>query len=67
MRGWTGGSDASPDVEGIETWRCDRPKLALMSDASPDVEGIETGILVLPYVTWWGQMHRPMLRALKPL
>jgi hypothetical protein len=36
-------SDASPDIEGIET-RLLRPAstVAMMSDASPDVEGIET-------------------------
>ena len=36
-------SDASPDVEGIETTSCS-PYMSsnCMSDASPDVEGIET-------------------------
>ncbi len=39
-------SDASPDVEGIETpaWAHAWERLPL-SDASPDVEGIETEVL----------------------
>ncbi len=35
-------SDASPDVEGIET-SAPRRHTSAQSDASPDVEGIETG------------------------
>ena len=37
------GSDASPDVEGIETGLTPSlVELMCQSDASPDVEGIET-------------------------
>ena len=35
-------SDASPDVEGIETCLHFFPFQGIMSDESPDVEGIET-------------------------
>ncbi len=35
-------SDASPDVEGIETMTRSSLAPASQSDASPDVEGIET-------------------------
>ena len=35
-------SDASPDVEGIETVSIDADREVGVSDASPDVEGIET-------------------------
>ncbi len=37
-----------------------------MSDASPDVEGIETQGRLLALLDSGCQMHRPMLRALKP-
>ena len=41
--GVVGMSDASPDVEGIETLsRLDELVEKVRSDASPDVEGIET-------------------------
>ena len=36
-------SDASPDVEGIETVSELAQGPSFRSDASPDVEGIETG------------------------
>ncbi len=35
-------SDASPDVEGIETFHFEQLPKFTLSDASPDVEGIET-------------------------
>ena len=38
----------------------------IVSDASPDVEGIETVRCAEPDQADERQMHRPMLRALKP-
>ncbi len=61
-------SDASPDVEGIETPPWLVPTYVLqLSDASPDVEGIETFRKHRRLPTWACQMHSPMLRALKLL
>ncbi len=59
------GSYASPDVEGIETIRCNFESKQILSYASPDAEGIETKHFFFAPSVVLGQMHRPMLRALK--
>ncbi len=58
-------SDASPDVEGIETMCRHAYQFRKRSDASPDVEGIETSLVKPSACNSPSQMHRPMLRALK--
>ena len=58
--------NALPDVEGIETIDPHDCGESQMSDASPDVEGIETRPISSLCLEARSQMHRPMLRALKP-